>query len=571
VDPPVLRKLTLIELIKVDLELRWKENFPKRIEDYVAEFPELDSETGPPADLDLRGVPRPPRGRRRRGRHGLLRTFPAAGEPAAAAAGDRRSQGASASALYPRASVPEFEAGDDDRRLPDPLPVLGKGSFASVYLAQQKSMQRRVALKVSPHKGQEPQTLAQLDHPCIVRVFDQRQVAAQRLRLLYMEFAPSGTLADVVKLVQQNPAPARSGQILVLAATQAMMKAGVPPLSIAAWPKEIASAPWSQVVCRIGAKLAEALEYAHGRGILHRDIKPANVLIGADGWPKLADFNISFCSKIEGRFASGLFRRQPCVYVARAARSVQPAAHAVARFARWPQRSLFADPAVRRRLRFGVLLWDQRDVLSRGLILLIWLVGPVRRALSADPRAEARPARARALRLPIYAALIGMGMWVLASWAYPVLLPLSGAQKFHFMLSLVVCGLVVGVYPFFGTAYAVVRVFYPALLTASSADPREEKRLKRLVGETGVMLVMTAAVPMMGAFMLFLGLKLGLQNILVDVALFLLFILGLLGIVAAFVMYQRIRNDVDALVEAARPTDTQVVRSTKTVSSNLSS
>src|SRR5687768_15841051 len=50
-EPPVLRKLTLIELIKVDLEYRWKENSPKSIEEYAAEFPELNGESGPPADL----------------------------------------------------------------------------------------------------------------------------------------------------------------------------------------------------------------------------------------------------------------------------------------------------------------------------------------------------------------------------------------------------------------------------------------------------------------------------------------------------------------------------------------
>ncbi len=45
--------------------------------------------------------------------------------------------------------------------------------------------------------------------------------------------------------------------------------------------------------------MAGALAHAHAQGILHRDIKPANVLVGADGQPRLADFNIS-CSKLDG-------------------------------------------------------------------------------------------------------------------------------------------------------------------------------------------------------------------------------------------------------------------------------
>src|SRR6185436_17157849 len=43
----------------------------------------------------------------------------------------------------------------------------------------------------------------------------------------------------------------------------------------------------------IGARLAEALDFAHGHGVLHRDIKPANILVSPYGRPMLADFNIS--------------------------------------------------------------------------------------------------------------------------------------------------------------------------------------------------------------------------------------------------------------------------------------
>ena len=46
-----------------------------------------------------------------------------------------------------------------------------------VIFARQRNMQRLVALKVSADRGQEPQTLAQLDHPNIVRVYDQRVIA----------------------------------------------------------------------------------------------------------------------------------------------------------------------------------------------------------------------------------------------------------------------------------------------------------------------------------------------------------------------------------------------------------
>jgi hypothetical protein len=47
-------------------------------------------------------------------------------------------------------------------------------------------------------------------------------------------------------------------------------------------------------VCRIGGRLAEALAFAHARGVLHCDVKPANILLTLYGRPMLADFNVAF-------------------------------------------------------------------------------------------------------------------------------------------------------------------------------------------------------------------------------------------------------------------------------------
>jgi serine/threonine protein kinase len=187
---------------------------------------------------------------------------------------------------------PEFKSGEqiDDFLL---IQLLGKGAFASVYLAQQVSMQRLVALKISRGNREESQSLARFDHTNIVRVFDQRDLTNQNIHLLYMQFQPGGTLADVVKLVRSSPSFPTGALILEsidhnLNRTSQSIPEGA---SNRVW---LASASWPAIVASIGMQLADALQEAHHQGVLHRDVKPANVLLSAEGTPKLADFNVSF-------------------------------------------------------------------------------------------------------------------------------------------------------------------------------------------------------------------------------------------------------------------------------------
>ena len=124
--------------------------------------------------------------------------------------------------------TPSFCSGDriDDFEL---LTQLGRGAFAQVFLARQVSMERLVALKISDHKGSEPQTLAQLDHPNIVRVFDQRVAENPTARLLYMEVIPGGTLQEVVKQVRQAEKGDRTGRLLLDAVDQQLGGSGASP------------------------------------------------------------------------------------------------------------------------------------------------------------------------------------------------------------------------------------------------------------------------------------------------------------------------------------------------------
>ncbi|WP_228831196.1 serine/threonine-protein kinase [Nocardia elegans] len=209
-------------------------------------------------------------------------------------------QSAGATRPRPHASpAADLEPGDriDDFDL---LLELGRGAFAQVFLARQRSLQRLVAVKISADHGTEPQTLAQLDHESIVRVYDQRVLPDRGLKLLYMQYVPGGTLAAVLTRVRATAPERRSGRLLLDAVDEALADKGEIPTSSSRARDEIAALSWSETLAWLGRRLAEALDYAERRGVLHRDIKPANVLLSADAAPKLADFNISFSNHIAG-------------------------------------------------------------------------------------------------------------------------------------------------------------------------------------------------------------------------------------------------------------------------------
>ncbi|AZE97373.1 Serine/threonine protein kinase PpkA [Pseudomonas orientalis] len=138
---------------------------------------------------------------------------------------------------------------------------IGEGAMANVYLATQRSLERKVALKVMAAALaadptfcerflREGKTLARLSHPHTVTIHDIGNVG--ELYYMAMEYLPNGTLKERIA-------------------------AGLTP---------------EQGVTLI-RQIASALGYAHAQGLVHRDVKPANILFRADGTAVLSDFGIA--------------------------------------------------------------------------------------------------------------------------------------------------------------------------------------------------------------------------------------------------------------------------------------
>ncbi len=150
------------------------------------------------------------------------------------------------------------------------LEMIGRGGMGVVYKAQQTALDRVVAIKLLPLEvsansafaerfEREAKTLAKLNHPNIVAVYDFGKTSGGHL-FFVMEFIHGTNLWHLIHGVGIEP-------------TQAL---------------EILSG-----VC-------DALQYAHAKGVVHRDVKPANVLLDTEGRIKVADFGLARMNSTPG-------------------------------------------------------------------------------------------------------------------------------------------------------------------------------------------------------------------------------------------------------------------------------
>jgi Protein kinase domain/Bacterial Ig-like domain (group 2)/zinc-ribbon domain len=155
------------------------------------------------------------------------------------------------------------------------LNELGRGGMATVFLAHDISLDRKVAIKVmAPHllegEGmaerfkQEARTAAQLSHPHIIPIYAVKETESSLF--FVMKYVEGKPLDDIIRKMGQLPIP---------------------------------------MVKDILTKVGSALGYGHRRNVVHRDVKPANVMIDEEGNPIMTDFGIAKVAETKGLTMTG--------------------------------------------------------------------------------------------------------------------------------------------------------------------------------------------------------------------------------------------------------------------------
>jgi serine/threonine protein kinase len=198
----------------------------------------------------------------------------------------------SALAATPGPTFPEVGETLGDFHL---LALLGQGGQGRVFVASQLSLaDRPVVLKISARRGDEHLSLARLQHTHIVPLLSASDDPDRHLRILCMPYLGGLSLLAILERLGPRAVSQRSGRDILEILDAARADAPVPlPLGRDPATPFLQRVSYIQAITWIGGCLAEALKYAHERGLMHLDLKPSNVLLTADRQPMLLDFHLA--------------------------------------------------------------------------------------------------------------------------------------------------------------------------------------------------------------------------------------------------------------------------------------